>query len=150
MWAAGRAGSVQPLPGRNTVEQGTATEESYIRQQKVLDQRPDLCIISMKFIDHVNVEKWQRLGISLKIPLEALSHISSTHFSCEDRYLEVLIYWLAHNEVASWRTLLEVLGHFETKQTMDQLTQEVCQVSGMFVQRLLYQLYMNNVEIYMN
>ena len=94
----------------------------------------------MKFIDHVNVEKWRRLGISLKIPLEALSHISFTHFSCEDRYLEVLICWLAHNEVASWRTLLEVLGHFETKQTMDQLTQELLasqdsQVSGLIVQR---------------
>ena len=108
-----------------TAEQGTATEESHIRQQKVLDQKPNLSIISTHVIGHVNVERWRRLGISLNIPLEALTHISSTHSSCEDRYLEVLIYWLEHNEVASWRTLLEVLGHFETKHTMDQLTQEV-------------------------
>ena len=129
------------LTGRNTVEQGTATEESYICQQKVLDQKPELSIISTNFIDHVNVEKWRRLGISLKIPLEALSHISSTHFSCEDRYLDVLIYWLANNEAASWRTLLELLGHFETKQTMDHLMQEILasqgnEVSGMFGQGL--------------
>ena len=116
---------ISQLPGRSTVEQGTAMKESHIHQQKVLDQRPDLSIISTYFIGCVNVEQWRRFGISLKIPPEALSHISSTHSSCEERYLEVLIYWLAHNEAASWRTLLEVLGHFETKHTMDRLTQEV-------------------------
>ena len=116
---------ISQLPGRTTVEQGTATEESHIRQQKVFDQRPDLSIISTYIIGRVSVERWRRLGIALKIPLEVLSHISSTHSSCEDRYLEVLIYWLAHNEQACWKTLLEVLGHFEPKQTMDQLTQEV-------------------------
>ena len=116
---------ISQLPGRTTVEQGTATEESHIRQQKVFDQRPDLSIISTYIIGRVSVERWRRLGIALKIPLEVVSHISSAHSSCEDKYLEVLIYWLAHNEAACWKTLLEVLGHFETKQTMDQLTQEV-------------------------
>ena len=111
--------------GRTTIEQGTATEESHIRQQKVLNQRPKLSTISTYVIGHVSVERWRRLGISLKMSKEVLSHISSAHSSCEDRYLEVLDYWLVHNEAASWRTLLEVLGHFETKQTMDQLTQEV-------------------------
>ena len=116
---------ISQLPGRTTVEQGTATEESHICQQKVLNQRPKLSTISTYVIGHVSVERWRRLGISLKMSKEVLSHISSAHSSCEDRYLEVLDYWLAHNEAASWKTLLEVLGHFETKQTMDQLTQEV-------------------------
>ena len=113
------------LAGRTTVEPGTAMEESHLHQQKVLDQRPNLSVISTYFFGRVSVKWWRLLGISLKIPQEALFHISSIHSSCEDRYLEVLIYWLAHNEAASWRTLLEVLGHFETKETMDQLTQEV-------------------------
>ena len=113
-----------------TAEQDTMTGESFLHQQKVLDQRPDLSIISTYVIGLVNVERWRRLGISLKIPQEVLTHISSTHSSCEDRYLEVLIYWVEHNEVASWRTLLEVLGHFETKHTMDQLTQEVLATQG--------------------
>ena len=115
----------QLLGRTTTAEQGTATEESHLHQQKVLEQRPDLSIISTYVIAHVNVERWRRLGISLKIPLAALTHISSIHSSCEDRYLEVLIYWLEHNEAASWRTLLEVLGHFETKHTMDQLTRDI-------------------------
>ncbi|MDA8002526.1 MAG: hypothetical protein MPL62_14705, partial [Alphaproteobacteria bacterium] len=117
---------VSQLLGRTTTaEQGTSTEESYLLQQKVLDQRPDLSIISGYIIGRFNVAHWRHLGISLGIPLESLSHISSTHSSCEDRYLEVLIYWLEHNEAACWRTLLEVLSHFETKQTMDELTQKI-------------------------
>ena len=123
------------LPGRTTVEQGTATHESYIGQQKVLDQRPKLNILSNYVVGNFNVERWRLLGTSLEVPQEVLSHISSTNFSCEDRYLEVLIYWLSHNEAANWRTLLEVLGHFETKNTLDKLMQKVLatqdsQVSG--------------------
>ena len=122
------------LPGRTTVEQGTATDESYIGQQKVLKQRPKLCILSI-VVGNLNVERWRLLGTSLEVPQDVLSHISSTHSYCGDRYLEVLIYWLSHNEAANWRTLLEVLDHFETKNTLDKLTQEVlatqdCQVSG--------------------
>ena len=113
------------LTGRATVTQGLATEVSYLHHQKVLDWRPDLNIISTYVIGHCNVDRWRHIGIHLKLPQEVLSHFLSAHSSCEDRYLEVLIYWLAHNEAASWRTLLEVLGHFETKQTMDQLMQVI-------------------------
>ena len=111
--------------GKSTAEQGTVTEESHLHQQKVLHQKPNLSVISTHVIGLVNVDRWRRLGVALKLPLEALSHISSTHSSCEDRYLEVLIYWLDHNEAASWRALLEVLGHFETKRTIDRLTQDI-------------------------
>ena len=123
------------LPGKATVEQGTATDESHIGQQKLLDQKPKLSILSNYIIGNFNVVRWRLLGTSLEVPQEVLSHISSTHSSCEDRYLKVLNYWLSHNEAANWKTLLEVLGHFETKNTLDKLTEEVLasqdsQVSG--------------------
>ena len=135
----------QLLGRTTTAEQGTATEESHLRQQKALDQRPDLSIISTYVICLVNVDRWRRLGISLKIPLEALTLISSTHSSCEDRYLEVLIYWLEHNEAASWRTLLEVLGHFEIKLIMDLLTQKICGTENCSVSLFVHNL-MQSVE----
>ena len=123
------------LPGKTTVEQGTATDESYICQEKLLDQRPKLSILSNYVVGNFNVVRWRLLGTSLEVPQEVLSHIVSTLSCCEDRYLEVLNYWLSHNEAANWRTLLEVLGHFETKNTLDKLLQEVLatqdsQVSG--------------------
>ena len=101
-----------------------------VHQQKVFDQRPVLRIVNTCIINHINVDKWRRLGISLEIPKEALTHISSTHLSCAERYLDVLIYWLDHNEAASWRTLLEELSNFETKHTMDQLMQKVLAIQG--------------------
>ena len=116
---------ISQLPGRTTVEQGTATEESHIRQQKVLKQRPDIPIIITAVLPKVNFRKWEEMGILLQVPTSNLEHLEHSQFQLRDRYRKVLKYWLDHNEAASWRTLLEVLGHFETKQTMDQLTQEV-------------------------
>ena len=128
------------LPGKATVEQGTATDESYIGQQKLLNQRPKLSILSNYVVGHFNVERWRLLGTSLEVPQEVLSHISSTHSYCEDRYLEVLNYWLSHNEAANWRTLLDVLGHFETKNTLDKLLQEVLATQDSHVSRTLVEV----------
>ena len=130
------------LPGRATVEQGTATDESYICQEKLLDQKPKLNILSNYVVGNFNVVRWRLLGTSLEVPQEVLSHISSTHSSCEDKYLEVLIYWLSHNKAANWRTLLDVLGHFETKNTLDKLLQEVLATQDSQVSRTVeVQLY---------
>lgn len=116
-----------------TVEQGTSTVESHLYQYMMLNQRPDLSIVATSVIDLVNADWWYRLGVSLKISQVALFNISSTHSSPKDSYLKVLCYWLDQNKTASWRTLLEILGHFETKQTVDRLTQEImdAQVSEM-------------------
>ena len=113
------------LPGRTTVEQGTATEESYIRQQKVLNQRPDSSVIVTALLSKVDFSTWEETGIVLQVPTSTLLFLDQSQFRLRDRYRKVLQYWLDHDEAASWRKLLEVLGHFETKQTMDQVTQEV-------------------------
>ena len=113
------------LPVRTTVEQGTPTEESHIRQQKMLDQRPDLAVIIRTVLSKVNFGLWEETGILLQVPTSTLEYLKHSRFQLRDRYRKVLKYWLDHNEASSWRTLLEVLSHFETKKTMDQLTQEV-------------------------
>ena len=114
------------LLGRTiTAEQGTATEESHLRQQKVLDQRPDLSVIVRAVLPKVDCENWEETGIMLQVPTSTLDDLEHSQSRLRDRYRKVLKYWLDHNEAASWRTLLEVLGQFETKHTMDQLTQEV-------------------------
>ena len=125
---------ISQLPGRTTVEQGTATEESHICQQKVLNQRPDLAIIITAVLPKVNCRNWEEMGILLQVPTSTLEHLEHSQFQLRDRYRKVLKYWLAHNGAASWRTLLEVLSHFETQQTMDQLAHEIlatqdCEVS---------------------
>ena len=114
-----------------------ATDHSYLQQQYVLDQRPDLSTMVPYVLGYFNVEMWQVLGIFLKVPLENLSEISFTYPSYDDKYLAVIMHWLDHNEAASWKTLLEVLGHFETKETLDLLKEEVLGTQDNAVRRLV-------------
>ena len=113
------------LPGRTTVEQGTATDESYIGQQKVLEQRPDLSIIITIILPKIEFGNWEETGVLLQVPNSTLEHLEHNYFKLRDRYRKVLQYWLDHDETASWKVLLEVLSRYETKQTMDQLTKEL-------------------------
>ena len=108
-----------------TAEQGMVTEESHLHQQKVLAQRPDLIVIVKAVLPKVQLENWKEIGIMLQVPIPTLNELKHSQSRLRDKYREVLEYWLDHNKVASWRTLLEVLSHFETKVTMDQLTQEI-------------------------
>ena len=48
----------------------------------------------------------------------------------DDRYLETLSYWLEHVSSVTWKTLLDILGHFETWHTVDELTDKIVSVLG--------------------
>ena len=109
----------------STVEQGTVTVESHLHQQKVLKQRPDITFIVQAVLPKVDCENWEETGIMLQVPTSILNDLEHSQTRLRDKYRKVLKYWLDHNNAASWRTLLEVLGHFETKHTMDRLTQDI-------------------------
>ena len=114
----------QLLGKSSTAEQGTVTEESHLHQQKVLAQRPDLTVIVKAVLPKVDCENWEETGIMLQVPTSTLNDLEHSQSRLRDKYRKVLKYWLEH-KAASWRTLLEVLDNFETKVTMDQLTQEI-------------------------
>ena len=59
--------------------------------------------------------------------LNAISHQCSDD---RNRFLETLSYWLEHGSSVTWKTLLDVLGHFETKHTVDELTDKIVSVLG--------------------
>ena len=115
----------QLLEKSTTAEQGTVTEESHLHQQKVLEQRPDLTIIVKAVLPKVDCENWEETGIMLQVPTSTLKDLEHSQYRLRDKYRKVLQHWLDQNEAASWRALLEVLGHFETKHTMDRLTQDI-------------------------
>ena len=48
----------------------------------------------------------------------------------DDSYLVALSYWLEHGSSVTWKTLLDVLGRFETKHTVDELTAKIVSVLG--------------------
>ena len=59
--------------------------------------------------------------------LNAISHQCSDD---RNKLLETLSYWLEHGRSVAWNTLLDVLGHFETKHTVDELTSKIVSVLG--------------------
>ena len=48
----------------------------------------------------------------------------------DDPYLETLSYWLEHGSSVTWKTLFDALAHFETKHTVDELTDKIVSVLG--------------------
>ena len=44
--------------------------------------------------------------------------------------METLSYWLEHGSSVTWKTLLDVLGHFETKHKIDELTDKIVSELG--------------------
>ena len=69
--------------------------------------------------------KWKCIELALGITKSTLDQFSNE----DDPYLETLSYWLEHGSSVTWKTLLDVLGHFETKHTVDVLTAKI--VSGL-------------------
>ena len=70
--------------------------------------------------------KWKSIGLALGIKKSTLDQFSNE----DDPYLETLSYWLEHGSSVTWKTLLDVLGHFETKHTVDELTAKIVSVFG--------------------
>ena len=70
--------------------------------------------------------KGKSIGLALGIKKNTIDQFSNE----DDPYLETLNYWLEHGSSVTWKTLLDVLGRFETKHTVDELTAKIVSVFG--------------------
>ena len=114
------------LLGGQTVD--TAAHVANARQmvkEQVLGQRPDLVDIVMHVLPHIQVRHWKRVGLVLHLEKNTIDDFQQKSQDNDDRYLETLSYWLEHGSSVTWKTLLDVLGHFETKHTIDELTDKI-------------------------
>ena len=59
-----------------------------------------------------------------------LDDLGNEHLKNDDRYLETLSCWLEHGSSVTWKSLLDVLGHFETKHVIDDLTDKIASEVG--------------------
>ena len=118
--------AVIALLGGQTMD--TAAHEANARQmvkEQVLGQRPDLADIVMHVLPHIQVRHWKRVGLALHLEKNTIDDFQQESQDNDDRYLETLSYWLEHGNSVTWKTLLDVLGHFETKHTIDELTDKI-------------------------
>ena len=118
--------------GAQTVESAmqVADDNSLLVKEQVLGQRPDLGDVVTHVLPHIQVRHWKRVGLALGMRKRTLDDIGQQFTSEEDCYLETLSYWLEHGSSVTWTTLLDVLGHFETKHTVDELTDKIVSVLG--------------------
>ena len=117
--------------GAQTVESVVqVADDSRLVKEQVLGQRPDLGDVVTHVLPHIQVRHWKRVGLALGTRKNTLDDLGQQFSNEDDRYLETLSYWLEHGSSVTWKTLLDVLGHFETKHTVDELTAKIVSVLG--------------------
>ena len=105
-----------------------------LRKDSILNQMPTLSNLVRLIASQVSIQNWKLVGLML---LEDIADCEGTlnaipHQFSDDknRFLETLRYWLEHGSSVTWKTLLNVLGHFETKHTVDELADKIVSVLG--------------------
>ena len=105
-------------------------DDSQLVKEQVLGQCPDLGDVVTHVLPHILVRHWKRVGLALSLRKRTLDDLRQQFPSEDDCYLETLSYWLEHGSSVTWKTLLDVSGHFETKHTVDELMDKIVSVLG--------------------
>ena len=117
--------------GGQTVESAVHVgDDSRLLKEQVLGQRPDLGDVVTHVLPRIQVRHWKRVGLALGMGKNSLDELGQKFPNDDDRYLETLSYWLEHGSSVTWKTLLDVLGHFETKHTVDELMAKIVSILG--------------------
>ena len=105
-----------------------------LSKDSILRQKPTLSRIARLFVSQISTQNWKLVGLVLvegiadgKDTLNAISHQFNDD---RNRFLETLSYWLEHGSSVTWKTLLDALSYFETKHTVDELTDKIVAVLG--------------------
>ena len=103
-------------------------------KENVLRQKPKSSKLCHLIIPHVSSQNWKLVGLLLMEDIadseETLNAFSHEFSDDRNRFLETLSYWLEHGSSVTWKTLLDVLSHFETKHTIDELTDKIVSELG--------------------
>ena len=95
-------------------------------KKKFLKERPVLHLLDEQFLLHIKSKgKWKRVGRLLKVDEDTLKGISEEATDYDDAYYSMLEHWLEHGHNVSWKTLLDAVGKFETKETVDDITDKI-------------------------
>ena len=117
--------SILNLDGQTVSNVVHAANDSLLEKDRVLCQRPDLGDVVTLVLPHIQVRHWKRVGLALGIKKSILDDLGHQLSGDDDRYLETLSYWLEYGSNMTWKTLLGVLGHFDTKCTVDELADKI-------------------------
>ena len=123
--------AVVRLLGGQTVESVVhVADDNWLVKEQVLGQHPDLGDIVKHVLPRIQARHWKRVGLALGMKKSTLDELGEHFSNDDDSHLETVSYWLEHGSSVTWKTLLDVLGHFETKHTVDELTDKIVSVLG--------------------
>ena len=130
--------------GRRMDNEVQLYDSQLVKEQK-LGQRPDLRDVVTLVLPHIQVRHWKRVGLALGMKKSTFDGLGqySNDYSC---YLKTLSYWLEHGSSVTWKTLLDVLDHFETKHTIDELTYTIVSELSVFPSILKSQTVESGVQ----
>ena len=113
------------LGGQTVDSAANRADDNRRVHEQVLGQCPDLKDVVTHVLPHIQVRHWKRFGLALGVKESTIDDLGQQFSDNDDRYLEILSYWLKHGSGVTWKTLLDVLGHFETKYCIDVLTDKI-------------------------
>ena len=128
--------SLKELRGRELGEDVTARIVSLLgyplvnsNQQeikKILEVKPKRSLMQKHVLSSLkNKIKWERVGDLLEVDEDILEKIGEEATEDDDAYYSMLKHWLKHGRNVSWKTLLDAVGDFETKKTVDDITDKI-------------------------
>ena len=123
--------AVIALLGGQTVDSAAhGADDNHMVKEMIVHQRPDLGGVVKLVLPRIQVRHWKKVGLTLGIKESTIDDLGQQFSDNDDRYLEILSYWMKHGSSVTWKTLLDVLGYFKTKHTIDELTDKIVSELG--------------------
>ena len=93
---------------------------------RILQGRPSRSLVLKHVMSKLqHKDKWERVGDLLEVDEEELDRLGEKDTSDDEAYYSMLKYWLKHGRQVTWKTLLDAVGHCETKKTVDDMTNKI-------------------------
>ena len=98
----------------------------------IFGRKPTLSELTRIILSRVSAQNWKLIGVMLLEDIANSKKVldSISHQECDDRnrFLEMLSYWLENGSSLTWKTLMDTLGLFETKHTVDEMMDNIVSV----------------------
>ena len=93
---------------------------------RIMGGRPSRSLIDKHVLSKLqHKDEWERVGNLLEVDEDELDRLGEEAPSDDKAYYSMLKHWLKHGSQVTWKTLLDAIGHFETKKTVDDITAKI-------------------------
>ena len=93
---------------------------------RIMGGRPSRSLIDKHILSKLqHKDKWERVGNLLEVDEGELDRLGEEAPSDDEAYYSMLKHWLKHGSQVTWKTLLDAIGHFETKKTVDDIAAKI-------------------------